>query len=201
MKVRDILEKMITKRVFTIEEIAEEFYEEWKGILPKSIIKKRIVGFLQKQLQTGFVKKMWTNGHNFTIFAVKDVTRIEFELYLSKCEICGKNFYPSQHNQKICESATCQREYVRRFKREKKGISPDLPHYRRWTPEEDMHLIIAFPDYKFSTRMAEKVSQVLKRHPLAIKKRLYLLKKEAKNAKHHTAEKITGNQEDIAIGK
>jgi hypothetical protein len=176
MRTLDILKKVLDKKVFTIEELTEEFYEFWKGILPKSVIKKRITDFLALQLKAGLVKKLYTNGHNYTIFGTKEATEKDLEAYLPVCKICGKKFYPTQHNQEIC-SVKCKREYVRRFKRAKKGYLPDDRHYRPWSKEEEELVLKTFKHFRFSLEKAEELAKVLKRHPSAIKKRLYILKK------------------------
>ena len=176
MKIRDIAEKILDKKVFTIEELTDEFYATWRGILPRSIIKKRIIEFLQKQLQTGFVRKVYTNGHNYTIFAIKDATEEDIKDYLPVCKICGRKFYPKQHDQKICKSVKCQREYVRRFKRIKKRLDPEK--YRNWTKEEEALILETFPDFRFCLKKAEELSKKIGRAPTAIKKRLYQLKKK-----------------------
>lgn len=177
MKVRDMLEKVMEKRIFTVNELVEEFYEEWGDVLPKSLIKKRLVEFLKKQLETNFIKKLYSTGHNCTIFAIKEVTPEELKEKLPCCKICGERFYPVQHNQTICGKLACEREYVRRFKRSKKGYEPEDRHYAHWKEEEIEELRKAFPGYKYNFKVALELAQKLKRHPAAIKTKLYILKR------------------------
>ncbi len=177
MRVKDLIASILDRRVFTIEDLTNEFYEKWKGILPRSMIKRRITEFVALQVRAGLVKKLYTNGHNYTIFGTKEATEEDLKAYLPVCKICGKKFYPIQHGQEIC-SKECKREYVRRFKRAKKGYEVDDRHFRPWSREEERLVLETFPDFKYSYEKAEELAKKLKRHPGAIKKRLYILKKE-----------------------
>ncbi len=161
---------MLRRKVFRLEDIVKDLNP------PKELygwVKGKVRSLITSQLKLNI---LYLVVENPPIYATEDATSEDIRKYQKTCIVCGKQFFPKQHDNIVC-SQECRREYYKVYHKNRRAEQgARVGTKKRWT-EEELKLIEPLLYRRSKRREIEMIAREIKRSKWAVREQIKNLRR------------------------